>query len=446
MKVIIIGSGPGGYPAALKLKALGADVKIIENLDFGGTCLNRGCIPSKAILEIAHRKHNFEEILKFTKNEIQIPEFNWDKIRNHKNEVVLKIRNSLEKLFQLKKIEIIRGFASFKSENQISVKTKEGEIIYEFDYAIIATGTKPAYPPPFDLYKEKLTDSDKIFDIPNFPQKLTIIGAGVIGLELACFFNAMGSNVEIVEILNEILPNEEQQITKFLKTSFEQRGIKFHLGVKTQNIIFEGNKKILELENGENIESDEILVSTGRKADFSELDLQKAGIEYQKWIKVDNNLKTTNPKVYAIGDINGISLLAHSAERQGEIAAENIMGKNKIFDSHIVPNCIYTWPEIASVGFRKKELEEKGIKTKIKRSYFQTLGRAISSLNTDGMCQIITDENDIILGAQIIGGPATEIIHILSLAIKNKMKINELNSIIFAHPTMSEIIKEALNK
>lgn len=446
MKVVVIGSGPGGYPAALRLKALGADVSIAEVSDFGGTCLNRGCIPSKAILEIAHRKHNFIELEKFLDANIPEIKLNWEKIRQHKSEVVSKIRTSLEQLFRMKKIEIIRGKASFLNENQILIKNEKEESTINFDYAIIATGTKPFYPPPFDKFKDKLTDSDKIFDIEKQPEKLTIIGAGVIGLEMGCFFNAIGTKVEIVELLDEILPFEDQQVVKVLKNSLEKRGIIFNLGVKSKDIIFENDKKILILENGKRIESDEILIAAGRTSNLEELNLKAINVEYSKWIKVNNKMQTTNPKIYAVGDINGISLLAHSAERQGEIAAENIMGNNLEFEPEIVPNCIYTWPELASVGIRKKQADEKGIKTKIRKSYFQVLGRAIASMSNEGLCQIITDEQDVILGAQIVGGPATEIIHILSLAVKQKMKIKDLNSIIFAHPTMSEIIKEALSR
>ncbi|PIS46544.1 MAG: dihydrolipoyl dehydrogenase [Elusimicrobia bacterium CG08_land_8_20_14_0_20_51_18] len=449
MKAIVIGSGPGGYPAALKLKALGANVTIVEAGDFGGTCLNRGCIPSKALLEIGHRLHNFEDMLGLAENRPEInfhKLFSWEKIKAHKRDVVGKMRVSLEKLFQLKKIDVIRGRASFVSDKEIAVAAPEGEKRFSFDFAVIAAGTEPAYPPPFDAHRDKLTDSDTIFDLNKFPAKLAVVGAGVIGLELACFFNALGSEVEILEIMSEILPFEDAQIVRTLKTSMEKRGVKFRLGVKAKAVLFEGGKKIIELENGERVEADEILVGAGRKSNLDGLDLEKAGIKAGKWIQVGPDLKTSNPAVYAIGDINGISLLAHSAERQGEIAAENIKGKNEVFNADIVPKCVYTWPELASVGLNKKEADEKGIKNKVRKSYFQALGRAIASMNTEGLCQIVTDENDVVIGAQIAGGPATEIIHIPALAVKTKMKSKELNSMIFAHPSMSEIIKEALGK
>ncbi len=446
MKVIVIGAGPGGYPAALKLKALGADVSIVEKGDFGGTCLNRGCIPSKALLEIGHRKHSFEELSKFLQTQHQSFDFSWEKIKEHKKTVVSSLRSSLEKLFAMKKIEIIRGEASFESPSSLRIKTQQGDRIENFDYAVVASGTKPFYPPPFEAFKDKLCDSDSVFDLENFPQKLAVIGAGVIGLELACFFNSLGSEVEIIELMNEILPFEDPQAAAVLRKSLEKRGVTFKLGEKISSLSFENGKKILLTEKGEKIEADEVLVAAGRQAVPHELAVEKAGIEAGRWIKVSQDLKTSNPRVYAVGDINGISLLAHSAEKQGELAAENILEPAKNFDLSIVPSCIYTWPEIASVGLTKKKAEEKGIKVKARKAFYQVLGRAAASMNTEGFCQIISDEKDVIIGAQIAGGPATEIIHLLAFAVKNKIPLKDLHEMIFAHPTMSEIIKEAVSK
>ncbi|GAB4032024.1 MAG: dihydrolipoyl dehydrogenase [Elusimicrobiota bacterium] len=445
MEAIVIGGGPGGYPAALKLKALGAKVTVIEKGDFGGTCLNRGCIPSKALLEIGHRKHNFEELSRFTSSPMGETALSWEKIKEHKTAVVGSIRSSLEKLFSMKKIEILRGEASFESPTSVTVKNTSGEKIINFDFAVLATGTSPFYPPPFSQFKDRLADSDNVFDLEKFPSKMTIIGAGVIGLELACFFNSLGSQIEIVELMPEILPFEDPLAARALKNSLEKRGIKFHLGVKTKELFFENGKKTVILENEEKIEADEILVAAGRKAFLEKLNLSRAGIEAERWVKTGMDLKTSNPKIYAVGDINGISLLAHSAEKQGEIAAENIFGGKHQFDASIVPSCVYTWPELASVGLTKNKAQELGLKPKVRKSFYQVLGRAIASINTEGFCQLVTDEKDIIIGAQIVGGPATEIIHTAALAVKMKLTAEKFNSMIFAHPTMTEIIKEALS-
>lgn len=448
MKAIVIGSGPGGFPAALKLKESGADVKIIEAWDFGGTCLNRGCIPSKALLEVSHRAHNFSEILGLAETKPQTEPkttFSWEKIRNRKREIVAGLRTSLENVFRAKKIEVVKGKAVFLSGSSVSVATAEGPRTLDFDRAVLAVGTRPAYPPPFNSCAYNLVDSDNVFELEKFPSRLVIIGAGAVGLELGCFFNALGSKVEIIEIAEKILPSEDFRIAGVLKNSLEKRGIKFHLGAKARNVSFNGRKAV-ELETGESIAGDEILVAAGRKANIEEIGLEKARVERGKWVKVDGGMRTSNPGIFAVGDVNGISLLAHSAERQGEIAAENIMGKNETFDPAIVPKCVYTWPELASVGLNEKEAADKGIKTKTRHSYFRALGRAAASINPEGLCQIITGENGNVIGGQIAGGPATEMIHVLALAVKFKMNIKNLNSIIYAHPTMTEIIKEASRK
>ncbi|NLH39003.1 MAG: dihydrolipoyl dehydrogenase [Elusimicrobia bacterium] len=444
-KVIIIGSGPAGYPAALRLKSLGADVKIVENWTFGGTCLNRGCIPSKAILEVAHRYHNFKDILSMSEGSFDV-KLSWEKIKEHKIKVVEGLRSSLEKLFTMKKIDIIKGKARIISEKKIEVTNGTERKEYDFDNLIIATGTGPSYPPPFNEHREMLTDSDKIFDIEKKPNRLIIIGGGVIGIEMACFFNVAGSDVTVIDIMPDILPSEDKTVSKILKTSLEKRGVKFYLSKKIVDIKAEGNDRILIDDTGERYIADEIMVAAGRVANLNDLNIEAAGIKNNRFIETDMKMRTSNPQIYACGDVNGISLLAHSATRQGEIAAENIMGKNIEFDKNIVPSCIYSWPEVASIGLNPDKAKEIGINVKVKKSYFQALGRAIASINTEGFCQILLDNNERIVGAQIVGGPATEIIHTIALAIKFNMKADDLRSIIFAHPTMSEIIMETLNR
>lgn len=446
MKVIVIGSGPAGYPAALKLKALGADVKIVEKGDFGGTCLNRGCIPSKAILELAYRYHNILQIKDF----FDTPPNGtllWEKIKEHKSKVVLQIRESLERLFSLKRIPIIKGKARVISKNEIEVQDNEKREIYSFDRLIIATGTTPFYPRPFDKHKDILIDSDGVFDLEYKPKKLIIIGAGVVGIEMACFFNAIGTDVSVVDIMDEILPFEDPSVVRFLKASLEKRGVRFYLSSKVVDITIKGDNKTLIFENGSSIEGDTILVATGRIAKLDDLGLEKVDVKYSKFIEVNRFMQTSNPAIYACGDVNGISMLAHAATKQTEIAANHIMGiETEEFDKDLVPSCIYSFPEYASIGVNTKTAEENSIKVKAKKAYFQVLGKAIATLHREGFIQMLFDENDTLVGAQILGAQATEIIHTLALAVRFKMKAKDINSIIYAHPTMSEIIMEALSK
>ncbi len=451
-KVIVIGSGPGGYPAALRLKELGADVSIVEAWDFGGTCLNRGCIPSKAFLDTGHRVHAFEGLRRLLKDgsgaNFTPDMLDWGKVKARRADVIAKLRGSLEKLFQAKKIEIIRGRARFTGPGEVTITGPEAELKKTFDAAIIAAGTRPSFPPPFRDFHEELTDSDRVFDLPALPKSILIVGGGVIGLEFACFFNALGTQVSVLEILPDIMAGEDPQVTRAVRSSFEKRGVKFYLGKKAAKIDPSGPLKCVELEDGTRLEAEEILVGAGRAADLTGMGLEALGLTWdRKGVKADAHMRTAVPNIYAVGDVNGISLLAHSASRQGEIAAENIMGADKVFDGDIVPRCVYAWPEVGSVGLNKAQAEAKGLAVKTARAFHLGIGRAVAADETEGFVQLVfSAADDTVLGAQIVGGPATELVHVLALAVKLKLKRADLKELIYAHPTMAEAIHEALHK
>ncbi len=451
-KIIVIGSGPGGYPAALRLKELGADVSIVEELDFGGTCLNRGCIPSKAFLDTGHRIHAFEGLRKLLKDGSGVnfsPDMlDWEKVKARRADVVFKLRTSLEKLFQAKRIEVVRGRAAFSAPYEVTITGPQGEAKRGFDAAILAAGTRPSFPPPFRDCRERLSDSDTIFDLPRLPKSLLIVGGGVIGLEFACFFNSIGVKVEVLELLPDILAGEDPQVTRAVRSSFEKRGVKFHLGKKTEKLEFSGGLKTAVLEDGARLEAEEILVGAGRAADLTGMGLESIGLTWdRKGVKVDAGMRTAVPGIYAVGDVNGVSLLAHSASRQGEIAAENIMGASHVFDDSIVPKCVYSWPEVGSVGLNKAQAEAKGLLVKTSRSFYLGIGKAVATDETEGFAQLVFDAADeTVLGAQLVGGQATELIHVIALAVKLRLKKKELREIIYAHPTMAEAIHEALLK
>jgi dihydrolipoamide dehydrogenase len=451
-KVLVIGAGPGGYPAALRLKELGAEVSIAESWDFGGTCLNRGCIPSKAFLDTGHRVHAFEGLRKLLKDNSGVsfsPDMlDWGKVKARRSDVITKLRTSLEKLFQAKKIEVIRGKAAFSGPREVTITGPQGAVKKTFDAVILAAGTRPSFPPPFRDYQDKLTDSDRVFDLPVLPKSLLIVGGGVIGLEFACFFNSVGVQVSVLELLPEILTGEDPQVTRAVRSSFEKRGVKFHLGRKTVKIAADGPVKAVELDDGTCLQAEEILVGAGRAADLTGMGLETIGLAWdRRGVKVNERMQTAVPDVYAVGDVNGISLLAHSATRQGEIAAENIMGGAHAFDDTIVPKCVYSWPEVGSVGLNKAQAEAKGLQVKTVRSFYLGIGKAVATDETEGFVQLVFDAADeTVLGAQIVGGPATELIHVLALAVKLKLKRRDLREIIYAHPTMAEAIHEALLK
>lgn len=451
-KVIVIGSGPGGYPAALRLKELGAEVSVVEAWDFGGTCLNRGCIPSKAFLDTGHRVHAFDGLRKLLKDgsgaSFSADMLDWEKVKARRADVILKLRTSLEKLFQAKKIEVLRGRAAFSGPNEVTVTGPQGAVKRTFDAAILAAGTRPSFPPPFRDFHDQLTDSDRVFDLPKLPRSILIVGGGVIGLEFACFFNAVGVKVEVLELLPDILAGEDPQVTRAVRSSFEKRGVKFHLGKKTASLDFSGGLKAAVLEDGTRLEAEEILVGAGRAADLTGMGLEAIGLPWdRRGVKVNDSMLTAVPDVYAVGDVNGISLLAHSASRQGEIAAENIMGGAHAFDDSIVPKCVYAWPEVGSVGLNKAQAEAKGIAVKTSRAFYLGIGKAVATDETEGFAQLVFKADDeTVLGAQLVGGPATELIHVIALAVKLKLKKKDLKEVIYAHPTMAEAIHEALQK
>ncbi|HAF95296.1 MAG: hypothetical protein A2021_08500 [Elusimicrobia bacterium GWF2_52_66] len=501
-RVIVIGSGPGGYPAALRLKELGAEVSIVEARDFGGTCLNRGCIPSKTFLDTGRRVHAFEglrELLKDGSDAGFSPSMlDWEKVKARRSTVVLKLRASLEKLFQTKKIEVIRGRAAFTGKGEATITTPPpasgpggpdkvgqagggatpqgpallgqsagagniaggikphslcqkggaGPIKKRFDAAVLAAGTRPGFPAPFAEFKAQLTDSDRIFDLPRLPGSILIVGGGVIGLEFACFFNAMGVEASVLELLPDILAGEDPQVTRAVRSSFEKRGVKFHFGKKAVKLEISRGLKTVTLEDGTQLKAEEILVGAGRVADLSGMGLETLGLEWNgKGVKVNEFMQTASDDIYAVGDINGISTLAHSATRQGEIAAENIFGAKKTFDAGIAPKCVYAWPEVGTVGLNIAQAQASGIAVKTSRAFFAGIGKAIATGDTEGFVQLVFDAGDeTVLGAQIVGGPATELIHLIALAVKMKLKRADLQEIIYAHPTMSEAVHEALNK
>lgn len=447
-KIVIIGAGPGGYPAALKAASLGAEVTLVERNKPGGVCLNCGCIPSKSLLDAAHRFDNIRKTESLSNNpeagEVFYKSIDFTKIQTRRQAVIDKLQRGLLSMFKAAKINYIEGEASFTSNTQIKI----AEQIFDFDAAIIAAGSKAFFPPPFDKYQDKLFDNSTIFNVDKIPQSITIIGGGVIGCEFACIFNALGSKVTIIEMLPSIIAMEDEGSVRVLKTSFEKRGITILTGRAAKDITFEGSIKNITLDDGSIVSSDEVLVAVGRSVDLTSLNLGSIGIEWdRKGIKVDPKTLKVKDNIFAVGDVNGLSLLAHAASAQGEVAAEIIMGENIEYNNDLIPKAIYTWPEVASVGINKKEAEAKGIEIKVKKTFMLASGRALTQDETEGFVQIIEDaKTGKILGAQMCGASTSEMIHIILVAMYAGMTVQQLKAVVFAHPSMSETIKEALNK
>ncbi len=441
MNLLIIGAGPAGEAAAKAARRLSAasntpvDITLIEKEEAGGLCLNKGCIPSKTLLEEAHKRWKCD-----------LP-INFAKAQPYKAEVVSGIRSQLEASLKSLKINLIRGTARFNWPSSVEVETKNGVQTIGFDQAILATGTKSFFPPPLDQFREFLWDSDKVLNIDRTPRSIAIIGGGAVGCEFACLMNAARSEVTLIELKENLLPGEDPAISAALQRAFEERDIKVLTGNKV--VAIEKNKDgwQLALSGGTILVAEEVLVCVGRTPSFEGLNLEAAGVRTEKGSLVLNErLQTTNPKIFAAGDA-ATTRLAHAAAAQGEVAAANALGGNERFDDRFVPRCLYSWPEVASVGQWRYQLEQADKPVKATRAFFKGSSKALAAKESEGFVQIISEpDSGKILGAQIIGAHATELIHIISVALKAQMTLKDLSTVMFAHPTLAETIKDATKR
>jgi dihydrolipoamide dehydrogenase len=452
-KILVIGAGPGGYPAALRARELGAEVVLAEKSLVGGVCLNWGCIPSKSFLDAAHRFHTASTLgALLDESAAGLPAqllaaASWEKIQARRKGVLDKLRAGVRRQLESKGIKIIEGAASFVSDHEAEIRTASGPLRENFDAAIVAAGTEAFFPKPFDSYKDSLLDNVSVFSLEKKPKSVVLVGGGVIGLEFACFFNALGVEVTIIEMLKTLLPGEDENVSRALATSFEKRGIRLLLGKTADGIKIENGMKTLLLAGGEEVSAEQVMVAVGRVANLSALGLENIGVPWdRKGVKVDASLRVNGKEnIYAVGDVNGLMMLAHAATAQGEIAAENIMGKAESYDNTLIPRCVYAWPEAASIGLSKAQAEKAGTTVKQQRAFFMASGRALTQNETEGFVQLVSDaQNGKLLGGQIVGAGASEMIHILGIAISAGMTAAQLRKFVFGHPTMSEIIHEAL--
>jgi len=423
--LIVIGAGWAGFNSALKAKELGLKVAVVENRDVGGTCLNRGCIPTKTLIQSA----KVFSILKKSKNfgiDVNHPKVNISEIISRKNKIVQSLRQGIS--FMLKGVDIIPGEAKFVGSNIISVSGKE--IIA--NSIIIATGSQPFELPGFEFDGKKIISSNEILDIQEIPNSLLIIGAGVMGCEFASLFVNLGSSVTIVEKLPQLLPGQDKEVARKLEAIFKKKGINVMTGIDASG---------LDLS-----EFDLVLVSVGRKPNIDNLGLENIGIEVEKGkIKINDYLRTNIPNIYAVGDCTGRIMLAHYAAYQGKIAIENIVAVKdyKKANSTAVPNCIFTDPEIASVGLNEDEALQKGLKIVVSKFDFLASGMARIMDEAEGFIKIVSDKDSgLIVGASIIGPKATELIAVLTISITNSLKMSQVKETIFAHPTLSEAIEQ----
>jgi dihydrolipoamide dehydrogenase len=447
MKLAVLGSGPGGYVAAIKSAQLGAQVTIIEDTEVGGTCLNKGCIPTKVLVattELLHKVRNLEEYGIDIQGQV-IP--NLFKIIRRKNKVVSTQVKGIRSLFKSWGVHLVEGKGIILSPEKIKVERKDGftEIV-EADKMIIATGSRPARLPLFPFDGEHILSSDDALNIKSIPKSLIIIGAGAIGCEFACIFSELGTEVIILEIMPRAISIEDPEISEILEKELKKKKIKLILSTKVNEVKCQNNRIHVYLEGDKELVAEKLLVSVGRTLNTEGVGLEAIGIKKgQKGeILVNEKLETNIEGIYAVGDVTGCLLYAHVASRGGKIAAKNIMGRDEKMDYAVVPYAIFTSPEISSVGLKEYQALEKGIRVKTGHFQYKAIGKAHVMGEITGFFKIVSEEaSDRILGVHIIGPRASDLIHEAALAIKNGLKTKDIANTIHAHPTLSEGLMEA---
>lgn len=447
MRLAILGAGPGGYVAAIKAAQLRAQVTVIEDTEVGGTCLNRGCIPTKALIASSEMLARVRELEKFgieLKGEITP---NLSKIIERKNRIVNTQVRGIRGLFKSWGITLKEGRGVLLSPEEIEVTAKDGhrEKITA-DRIIIATGSRPAQIPAFPFDGNRIISSDEALKLTDIPKSLLIVGAGVIGCEFACIYKELGSEVTIVEMLARAVATEDIEVSELLERGLKKKKIRLYTNVRVERVDIKDDGVHAFLSDGREIVVEKTLVSIGRAFNSDGIGLEAIGINEgnRGEIIVNEKMETNVHGIYAIGDVIGGILLAHVASREGIIAARNVMGGDEKIDYSVIPTTIFTSPEIASVGLREDQAAERDIKVRTGHFQFRALGKAHAMGEIEGLIKIVSEEaSDRILGVHIIGPHASDLIHEAALAIKTGLKTRDIAETIHAHPTLSEGIMEA---
>ena len=448
----ILGGGPGGYVAAERAAAAGLKVVLFEQKSLGGVCLNEGCIPTKTLLYSA-KVYNYALHGADYGVHVENPAFNFGEIMDRKNKVVKKLVGGVKAAMKAGKIEVVASHATIKGRSSEGVAISAGEADYQARNLLICTGSEAAVP-PFPGLKEAgdvIVTNREILDLKEQPKELVVIGGGVIGMEFAAFFSTLGTKVTVIEMLPKILGPLDDEISSMLQKIYAKRGIEFCLRCKVTGI--EGNSVVYEDPDGKvcRAQGDKILVSVGRRANLDGYGLESLGVEMLLnrggkpcGIKVDSRMRTNIPNVYAAGDVTGFSMLAHTASREGEVAVNNILGKEDHMRYDAIPGIVYTNPEVAGVGLTEEQAKASGKPYKVIKLPMAYSGRFVAENEKgDGLCKIIVGEKyHEVLGVHMLGNPCSEIIHSACMAIETEMTVEQLKEVVFPHPTVSEIIKE----
>ncbi len=443
--VAIIGGGPAGYTAAEKAAKGGLSTVLFEKNALGGVCLNEGCVPTKTLLYSAKTYDQIKHASKYAVS-AENPSFDYPKIIARKNKVVKKLTAGIRMKMKESGVEVITG------EAMIQGKTDEGNIliqcteqVYEAKNLLVCTGSESVIPPIPGVNETEYWTSREALQSKELPASLIIIGGGVIGMEFASFFNSMGTEVQVVEMLDKILGPMDKELSDMLQAEYAKRGVKFYLGHKVIGI--HGQEVTVE-KDGESftLHGEKVLLSVGRRPVTKGFGLETLALEpFRNGIKVNEYMQTSLPNVYACGDITAFSLLAHTAVSEAEVAIDHILGKARAMSYKAIPGVVYTNPEIAGVGKAEEELQASGTPYQIKKIPMAFSGRFVAENEMgNGVCKLILAEDGTLIGAHLLGNPASELIVIAGMAIEKGMKAEEIKSFVFPHPTVGEIIKEAL--
>lgn len=451
--VVVIGSGPGGYVAAIRCAQLGLKTAIIEKYAaLGGTCLNVGCIPSKALLDSS--EHFYNALHTFKEHGIDMksdPKVNIGQMVKRKQDVVDQTVAGINFLMKKNKIDVLRGHGSFENKNTINITKEDGSVEQVGGKnVIIATGSKPASLPFINIDKKRVITSTEALKLDEVPKHLIVIGGGVIGLELGSVYGRLGAKVSVVEFMDSIIPTMDRTMGKDLQRVLKKNNFEFYLSHKVKEVTAKGKTVTVKADNAKgeevSLEGDYVLVAVGRKPYTDKLALDKAGVEVDERgrVKVDDHLQTQVPGIYAIGDVVRGAMLAHKAEEEGVFVAEVIAGQKPHINYNLIPGVVYTWPEVASVGQTEEQLKEAGVPYKVGSFPFKASGRARASMDLDGQIKVLAHKDtDEILGVHMIGPRAADMIAEAVVAMEFRASAEDIGRISHAHPTFTESFKEA---
>lgn len=452
----IIGGGPGGYVAAGRAGAAGLSVVLFEKSEVGGVCLNEGCIPTKTLLYSA-------KVYDYTRHadrygvQVEQSSIDFGAIFKRKVKVVRKLVGGVKAQLKNAQVEVVKGEAVIEGRSPEGVVTIAcGEAAYEARHLLICTGSEAAVPPIPGLREglgTTVVTNREILSLEEQPERLVVIGGGVIGMEFASFFNSIGTQVVVIEMLPKILGPLDDEISAMLQAQYAKKGVEFHLSCKV--VAVEGNEVVYETPEGETCRAagDKILVSVGRRANIQGIGLEKMGVELALnpagrpyGIKVDEKMRTNVPGVYAAGDVTGFSMLAHTASREGEVAVNDILGRPDAMRYNAIPGVVYTNPEVAGVGVTEAEAAAKGLDYTVLKLPMAFAGRFVAENERgEGLCKVIVGSSDHkVLGVHMLGNPCSEMIHSACIAIEEGLTVEQLKEVVFPHPTVSEILKETI--